>query len=33
VAECPVSAIYRDEDVPESLCDDIAANARFFRRL
>jgi NAD-dependent dihydropyrimidine dehydrogenase PreA subunit len=32
MAECPVSAIYPDDDVPEHLADDIAANARFFGR-
>jgi len=32
VAECPVSAIYLDDDVPADLTDDIVANARFFGR-
>jgi ferredoxin len=32
VAECPVAAIYLDDDIPEPHRDDIARNAAFFRR-
>jgi NAD-dependent dihydropyrimidine dehydrogenase PreA subunit len=32
VAECPVEAIYLDDDVPTEHRDDIEANAKFFRR-
>jgi NAD-dependent dihydropyrimidine dehydrogenase PreA subunit len=32
VAECPVNAIYLDEEVPDAHRDDIARNAQFFRR-
>jgi NAD-dependent dihydropyrimidine dehydrogenase PreA subunit len=30
--ECPVGAIYADDDVPAEHRDDIERNARFFRR-
>jgi NAD-dependent dihydropyrimidine dehydrogenase PreA subunit len=30
--ECPVAAIYPDDDVPEEHRGDIARNAEFFRR-
>jgi ferredoxin len=30
VSECPVSAIYLDDDVPTEHRDDIARNAKFF---
>ena len=32
VAECPVAAIYLDDDVPAEHREDIARNAEFFRR-
>ena len=31
VAECPVAAIYAEDDVPEIHRDDILRNAKFFR--
>ena len=31
-AECPVAAIYRDDDVPEDHRADIGRNAAFFQR-
>ena len=31
-AECPVAAIYLDDDVPAEHRDDIEHNAKFFRR-
>lgn len=30
IAECPVAAIYLDDDVPAEHRDDIARNAKFF---
>lgn len=32
VAECPVAAIYLDDDVPTEQHADIERNAQFFRR-
>jgi ferredoxin len=32
VAECPVAAIYLDDDVPDTHRDDIVRNAAFFQR-
>lgn len=32
VAECPVAAIYADDDVPDEYREDIERNAAFFRR-
>jgi NAD-dependent dihydropyrimidine dehydrogenase PreA subunit len=32
VPECPAEAIYHEDDVPDALREDIARNARFFRR-
>jgi NAD-dependent dihydropyrimidine dehydrogenase PreA subunit len=32
IAECPVAAIYLDDDVPSEHRDDIARNAKFFAR-
>lgn len=32
VAECPVAAIYLDDDVPAEHREDIERNAKFFRR-
>jgi len=32
VAECPVAAIYLDDDLPDKHRDDIARNAAFFQR-
>ncbi len=31
LSECPVAAIYLDDDVPAEHRDDIARNAKFFR--
>ena len=33
VAECPVEAIYLDDDVPKEHQEDIERNAKFFRTL
>jgi ferredoxin len=32
ISECPVAAIYLDDDVPPEHRDDIARNAKFFAR-